>query len=1049
MSSSFGGGGRGEIRYVISVDDAQAVQKLQGVGQQFQQLGQSGQQATQGLQQLPQTLDQTAQAGDKVSQSQNQMGQAVEQSTTAVKEQGQAQQSFGSVVKQNIQAIVQIGSGIVGLVANYYSLQRVQLQINKLEVTEANQRRMLGVLTRQHAAAVAEYGANSQEAMDIENKINILQAKHTNTLDQLSIRQEQANLGMINFGLSVVQTGAGLVQAAGSLKTFAGAADTAKVATNGLRVSINGLKVATVIGAILVGIEVAAQAVANNFGGFRDKIEELYNWLVKIAPAFQPVIDAIWTIGQALTALFTGDIDSLTKMFSQSAAAAPAAIAGVDDTGDSINEMGKQAGKAQKEIDDMWKEISEAPNLTSALNIEVDKDKLTKKLLDYLPDKLTKDIKLFIKGRESVETLRDSFSEILSLATDMGKDDKWADKFVNQTIKVLKEKFPKAPGSKELQDALATTVSGPDTLQKAKALIEKWKLDPALKLDTSKITVDEAQKDALWDKLLPNPGESKGKDTSTHVVGILDKIKAAITNFDWTGTADTILSGILEVSESAGSKISEWVKGTFTIENFQKGLDKISDLSVSFATALWAILADPKETAKNINTFVTNTLTALGQWFIQSFPKTSKKLLQLGEMITNEIYKGLISYVNFGSEALNWISEQITASLKSMWQVGADIAGQIWEGMKSWFSGKNVFDLFGGTDKKLEDEFTKKPDWWPTGFGGIPGTPNSNPPAGDMMKQGMWVDNNGTLRFGANPNYGKGDPKFNQLPISYGSGGGKALSDSTKSMEGLKKPLSQFASLISDAQAAGRAIRTALGTALQDVYDTMVDVAKQWSTLANSFGKNSTSAGKQIRTAFAKALQDVYDTMSDLAGQWSKLCNSMGKNAASAGKQIRSAFGKALQDVYDTMKDLANQWSKLCNSLINNAKSAASGINKALGSIKDVTVKVNVQTTGATQYLAKGGIISAARGFTTNGPQLLMVGDNPGGRETIAAIPNNAPANMMNKLNSKFGTGGGDAGNITLNVTLPISGNEIINERKLSQKIRFEIGRDMDKFGSS
>ena len=101
------------------------------------------------------------------------------------------------------------------------------------------------------------------------------------------------------------------------------------------------LKIASVIGAILVGIEIAAQAVANNFMGFRDWIENVYNSLVRLAPAFKPVIDAIWTIGQGLNALFTGDIDALKKMFAGAPEAATATAVGIDD----VTESGKEANK--------------------------------------------------------------------------------------------------------------------------------------------------------------------------------------------------------------------------------------------------------------------------------------------------------------------------------------------------------------------------------------------------------------------------------------------------------------------------------------------------------------------------------------------------------------------------------------------------------------------------------------------------------------------------------------------------------------------------------
>jgi len=592
---SFGSGGgsnSGEIRYVISVDDSQAIQKLQGVSQNFQQLQQGAQQAAQGVQQLPQALDQTTTSAGKFSQANADMAAELQATDIAAKQSSTSQQSFGSVVKQNLGTIVSMASGILGLVSSYTSLQRTQLQINKLEVTEANQRRMLDVLTRKHAEAVAKYGASSQEALDIEAKINVLQERHINTLDQINIRQEQQTQQQIAFGLSVVQTGASVVQMASQLKTYEGAAVTAKVATIGLSNSMTKLKIATVIGAILVAIEVAAQAVANNFGGIQQKLNEFYNWLVKLAPVFQPVIDAIWTIGQALTALFTGDIDALTKMFSQSAQTAPKAITGVDGFTDSINESGKAIAKADQEIIDMWDEVSKAPNLTSALNIKVDKDKITKKILDYLPDSLSKDIKVQIKGEQSIAAIKDSFAEIFNKAT---KDPKFADKDANKLasgyMKFLKEKFPNAPGSKEMQAALAATISGPDTESQLKKLIEQWKLDPNLVIGTNGITIDpaglEKARDDAWDAAFAAPAVHRdflnGVDvTKSPFQKFADDAIAALKPLTDALPNTTKLIGDL-VSKISAAVVQTW-------NNFSSAVSTIADwLTELIAPQGWAI----------------------------------------------------------------------------------------------------------------------------------------------------------------------------------------------------------------------------------------------------------------------------------------------------------------------------------------------------------------------------------------------------------------------------------------------------------------------------
>ena len=83
--------------------------------------------------------------------------------------------------------------------------------------------------------------------------------------------------------------------------------------------------------------------------------------------------------------------------------------------------------------------------------------------------------------------------------------------------------------------------------------------------------------------------------------------------------------------------------------------------------------------------------------------------------------------------------------------------------------------------------------------------------------------------------------------------------------------------------------------------------------------------------------------------------------------------------------------------------------------------------------------------FTTNGPQLLVVGDNPGGQEDVTVVPRNNPMPTVNRINRKYGMGNeGQVVNQTIN--LNISGNDIINQRNLSKRIKLELGDNRGRF---
>ncbi len=1092
MSSSFGGGGRGEIRYVISVDDAQAVQKLQGVGQQLQQMGQTGQQATQGLQQLPQTLDQTAQSSDKVTQSQQQMGDSVKQSSMAVKEQEQAQQSFGSVVKQNIQAIVQIGSGIVGLVANYYSLQRVQLQINKLEVTEANQRRMLGVLTRQHAEAVKKYGANSQEALDIENKINILQQKHTNTVDQLNIRQEQANLGMINFGLSIVQTGAGLVQAAGQIKTFTGGIQGADKATKALTASqklfniqmSTGNKAMLIITAVLIGLEAAAQAVAHNFMGFRDWLDQAYNSLVRFAPALKPVIDGIWTIGKALTALFTGDLDTLTSMFSQSAAAAPAAVTGIDDVTDAIGESGKAAADTQKEIDDMWKELKKAPNLTSALKIDIDKDKLTKKFLDYLPDSLTKDIKMFIKGRDSVQTIRDSFSETFSLAMDMGiTDDKWADNFVKKSVKVLKEKFPNAPGSKELQAVLSATVAGPDTAAQIKALIEKWKLDPKLVIGTENISFGQSTSDWMKSKGVGSINEwafgKKGDSSSSSSSsgGLLDKLFKDFTPANvkkkvgslmgaisdtitdpkfWQAIGETALGTLFTIGKSFNKYVMPWLAGIAKVLGDVKfwqalgetALSTLFAIGKSFNKYVTPVLAEIAKTLGDVKFWTALGETALaalfditksiGGYVTPVLAEISKTLgdpkfwKALGENVIGLVLAGWETVKDWGKQAMSWINEQFNTQLDNFKKIGAKLGGWIMDGLQSVKPPEGSL-----LDKALKGEFT------------LPTSGNNN--SGQYYNLSYSGDNeaavNGAIPKtkedlmailgmfgyggkGIGPNTNIPGTKGIQVPVSYGGDDtGKALSDSTKSMEDLTKanPMDVFArqlvQVTKDLNVFARTIvqvtkdnNVFAKTIVQIIKDINI-IAKAtvtWIKDNNQLAKTIVTITKDINQ-YAKATVQETKDINQIARAtitWTKDNNQVAKTIVQVTKNLNTMARAVVQ----TMKDV---------------KSLSSAMNDIPNIKRSITITTN--RIGAAQGFE--GLVTKPTTFTVaeHSPEYVSVTSE---RDTKRIMNTNISGKV-----------GGKEQILLQTVNLQIAGTDIINDTNLSRKIKLTVGDKRDRFG--
>ncbi len=196
----------------------------------------------------------------------------------------------------------------------------------------------------------------------------------------------------------------------------------------------------------------------------------------------------------------------------------------------------------------------------------------------------------------------------------------------------------------------------------------------------------------------------------------------------------------------------------------------------------------------------------------------------------------------------------------------------------------------------------------------------------------------------------------------------------------------------------------------------IVEIAKAWAGLAKGLNKMNVA----------------------IANSWERAMKNVLQNAKAAVSQSQSQFASLVKKLNSHFVKIANNWEKAMRNVVHNAKAAASQVNSALDKIKDKTVTITYVKKGdggSISGKADGGIISAAHGFTTSGPQLLLVGDNPGGRETIAAIPHDSPRQTMDDLNRKFGTGENGRGSQYINFSPTI----VIGQDKLTFTQRYRI----------
>ena len=131
---------------------------------------------------------------------------------------------------------------------------------------------------------------------------------------------------------------------------------------------------------------------------------------------------------------------------------------------------------------DLWKSkltSMQFPRLESALGIKVDDDRITKKILDYIPDSITKEIKVHLKESATLKSAAEGITETLYAAlADPKMNDKKMDKVVEGIMKMLAEKFPNNPAAQKMIDALAGTIGSKDTETEVAKLLAEWDAAP-------------------------------------------------------------------------------------------------------------------------------------------------------------------------------------------------------------------------------------------------------------------------------------------------------------------------------------------------------------------------------------------------------------------------------------------------------------------------------------------------------------------------------------------------------------------------------------------
>jgi len=276
--------------------------------------------------------------------------------------------------------------------------------------------------------------------------------------------------------------------------------------------------------------------------------------------------------------------------------------------------------------------------------------------------------------------------------------------------------------------------------------------------------------------------------------------------------------------------------------------------------------------------------------------------------------------------------------------------------------------------------------------------------------------------------------------------------------------------------ATGSWIFEQLGKIFDAIYKYFSDPKIQ-AAIWNGFYNGLYGAGKWIFEQLGKIFDAVYKYFSNPkiqaaiwdgfykglygTGVWigkmlAQVLNYVGSWWKSNNKALTSAFFGFFDFLYKSAvtagKTIAQ---KIKDGLVAAAKTLLSAgkfiwdkISAGLGFAGKTLSQIGQAIANKLQGKSTGGIIQSAatgRVVTTRGPQLVLAGDNPGGKEDVAFIPRNNPGRTLAEIDKIYGrrasllaTGGGRT-NIALHVYVQLGGRTI---EEIVKIMEIELGKN-------
>lgn len=589
----------------------------------------------------------------------NQLNSAAQQTVTGTQEVQKSTISTGAAMAKLTIGIGAAAGGVLGLIHQYTGLQRAQVIVNKLGITQKKQTDAVALAHRKLAEAIHQHGKNSQEAKDAATKLTRAEETQKNTTDRLGLAIQFLHERFLDFWIglvpNVVSIGAGLAQVFSVLD--------AKMQGGVGRGLIGAFGKLSLVGIAITGV---LAAIKFNFLGVRDQINGFGVSLGRSLPFMVPFLTALKNVGIVL-GLMPGDTK---KARSELDAFSAGVVKWGQQVSNTFSTIFSQLGKG--DIAGAMATVGQA--------LRKFWDKSVRPALKSVTINVPK-TKTIIKGWN-----------------------KFLKEFEKDPIKATAEAI-KVMWTKWVQPALRNVkidspTFGPtnlaDLVTKVKVEVQKLFTDPIAVVFDIAATLGRV-----------HIADLPGTQSKTSVVGQWFQKNFNPTDAEVMDFVDTAVASFLDASK--------WIAAV------NSSVATLQDVVTSIWSALTGAFNNVGSVNIDVGPGLTTFIDAIDTWFFDNMPKTGGKLLDVGTTIMSAIAGAIntattaaLDFTTLVTNLANSIRKAILNSPQYFSALATDFVNQFLAALGK--AGAGIQDFFG---KLLQGKNPFAPQSFQGGGGGI------------------------------------------------------------------------------------------------------------------------------------------------------------------------------------------------------------------------------------------------------------------------------------------------------------------------------------------